>query len=179
MRYQGAGQVPGALRERLEQGVTPDVILLPVPDWLGELASAGAIAPLDEAVAAEVQQHFGPAWVELVSHDDDLYGVPLDVNVKSLLWYRPTALAEVYQSPPDSLEALFSVAAALEAQGERAFAVPGGAGWPLTDWFESLLLATGGAPLYDDLAARRVAWTDPQVAAAAQRFVSLLRPEWV
>lgn len=183
VEYAGAEKVPELLRAELEAGSVPDVIILPVPNWLHELAAAGAITPLGDEAAAAVRANFGAAWMELATHDGALYGVPLDANAKSLLWYRPAALA-LLDAPPDGLDTLTVAdleqwAAALEAEGEAAFVVPGGAGWILSDWFENVLLAEAGAEVYDALRQHRIPWTDPRVVAAAQQYVALLRDPWL
>lgn len=177
--YEGAGEVAELLRTQVEAGATPDVILLPKAEWVGELAAAGAIPPLPDAVAATVRANFSPAWVAVASHEGALYGVPFDANAKSLLWYRPAALAAVGATPPATLEELIDLAAALERAGTVPFAVPGGAGWPLTDWFENVLLATAGPTAYDALIRHELVWDDPAVSAATEQWAALLRDEWV
>lgn len=179
VEYEAAAGMAERLRELAIEGRTPDVILLPIPTWLREMAAAGAISPLDGESAATIRRNFGPAWEELVSYNGDIYGVPLDANAKSLLWYRLAAFAEWGVEPPESLDGLFEVAEEIDEQGQAVFAVVGEPGWPLTDWFESVLLATAGPEVYDDLAAHRIAWTDPAVEAAAEQFVALLRDEWL
>ena len=177
--YQGDGEVAKLLQQQIKDGRTPDVLLLPKAHWLREMASAEAIPPLSDEVAAAVEAHFSEAWLDLVTYGGYIYGVPFDANAKSLLWYRPDALEKVGRGPPETLEELFELAHELEAQGEVAFVVPGGAGWLLSDWFENVLLASTGTQLYDDLIAHRVAWTNPAVEAAAQEYLSLLRDPWV
>jgi ABC-type glycerol-3-phosphate transport system substrate-binding protein len=179
VEYEGAGEVATLLQERVEAGLTPDVILLPKAHWLGELASAGAIPELSDEVAQVVQANFSSAWVDLVSYQGGVYGVPFDANAKSIVWYRPKALPTRDSTLPRTLEELFGLAEALEAENEVAFVLPGGAGWVLTDWFENILLASAGTQVYDDLTRHRISWTDPTIQEAAQLFVSLLRDEWV
>lgn len=179
IEYQGEPEVAEGLRQFVTEGRTPDVLLLPRPNWLRELAAADAIPPLDEEVAREVAANFGPAWVDLVSYEGQLFGVPLDANAKSLLWYRPSQLEALGLEPPQTLDDLFSLGATTSQQGRPLFAVPGEPRWPLTDWFESVLLATAGPQTYDALAAHSIAWTDPVVQQAAEQFVSLLRDEWL
>jgi alpha-glucoside transport system substrate-binding protein len=179
VEYEGNGDVAERLRALVIEGRTPDVILLPKPNWLREMAAAGAIPALSEEVTAEVRANFGPAWVDLVSYEGELYGIPLDANAKSLLWYRPAAFEEWNAEPPGTFDELLTLAGTIEAEGIGVFAVPGEPGWPLTDWFESVLLATAGPETYDDLAAHRVPWTDPAVEEAAAQFVSLLRDDWL
>jgi alpha-glucoside transport system substrate-binding protein len=178
-QYEGVERVSERLLEQLETGQIPDVLLLPVPDWLQELAGAGAIPPLDDEVAEVVRDNFAPSWVDFVSHDGRIYGVPFDANAKSLLWYRREQRPELEVEPPSELQDLHELARELEARGQATFAVAGGVNWTLTDWFENVLLATSGTETYDALITHRISWTDPEVEAAARQFVSLLRPEWV
>ncbi|MGH2542134.1 MAG: ABC transporter substrate-binding protein [Ardenticatenaceae bacterium] len=177
--YEGVEQVAQRLQERVESGVTPDVILLPVPGWLDALAEGGAIVPLAENGARAVETHFGPAWTDLVTYDGRIYGVPFNAEAKSLLWYRPSVLDELGATPPQSFEELAQIAAARATEGKAAFALPGQIGWTLTDAFENVLLATAGPEVYDALITHQIAWTDPRVERAAQRFVALLRDEWL
>ncbi len=175
VRYQGAEAIPEALQAMLAAGQTPDVIFLPVPDWLQEMAAGGALAPLSPDAASAVRSNFGEGWQALVRWDENLYGVPLDANAKSLIWYQPQTLADEAADLPRSLAALQQLAETLAARGQPAFAVPGGAGWPLTDWLEHVLLAELGPEGYDALLARRLPWTDPTVERAVRRFTSLLQ----
>jgi alpha-glucoside transport system substrate-binding protein len=170
--YRGNGEVAELLRQSVESGQTPDVILLPKANWLHELAGAGAITPLPADVAATVQTNFSDTWQNEVSHDGLLYGVPFDANLKSLLWYRPAPDV----TAPESLATLTALATTRSEAGNATLTVTGGAGWMLTDWFENVLLATAGTELYDALVTHQIAWTDPQVVAAAEAYVNLLQP---
>lgn len=177
--YTGEAEVADALLAAVEAGVPPDVVVLPKPNWLWELASAGAIPPLPPDVAALVERDFSPAWVELVSYGGEPYGVPVRAASKSLLWYRPDAL----RSAPalDTLDDLEAAAEGLSARGVKPFVVPAGegGGWPLTDWFENILLAEAGPAAYEALARHDIPWTHPDVRRAAVRFAGLLRDEWL
>ena len=179
VEYTGEAEVADALLANIEAGTPPDVVVLPKINWLWELASAGAIPPLDPETAQAVQARYSDTWVELVSYRGQRYGVPFRATSKSLLWYRPDALGT--RPEVGSLDELESTASQLAARGMRPFAVPGGegGGWPLTDWFENILLAEAGPETYEALARHDIQWTDPAVRRAAQRFVRLLRDEWL
>ncbi|MDQ7030186.1 MAG: ABC transporter substrate-binding protein [Ardenticatenia bacterium] len=155
------------------------MVVLPKPNWLWELASARAIPPLSPDVTAVVRREYSAAWVELASYEGTLYGVPVRAASKSLLWYRPDAFAR----PPtlSSLEDLETTARALAARNVTPFALPAGegGGWPLTDWFENILLAERGPKTYEALARHDMSWTHPDVRRAMTRFVRLLRNEWL
>ena len=179
VQYQGDGEVAELLHNLVEEGRTPDVVLLPKAHWLKEMASAQAIVPLSDEVHRAVETHFSQAWRDLVSYDNTLYGVPFDANAKSLLWYRPDALQQAGHQAPTTFEQLLDLCQELEAQGIVPFVVPGGAGWLLTDWFENIILAKAGPQLYDDLMTHRIAWTDPAVEEVADVYSSLLREPWL
>ena len=50
-------------------------------------------------------------------------------------------------------------------------------GWPLTDWFEDILLRSAGPQTYDDLITHDIPWTHPQVLSAALYFGDILGNE--
>lgn len=170
--YRGNGEVAELLRQSVEAGQTPDVLLLPKANWLHELASAGAITPLSGEATKTVQTNFSETWQQEVTHDGLLYGVPFDANLKSLLWYRPTPDV----TAPNSLEDLTTLATTRGEAGNTTLTVTGGAGWMLTDWFENILLATAGPEIYDALITHQIPWTDSRVVAAAETYVNLLQP---
>lgn len=169
--YRGNGEVAELLRQSVEAGQTPDIIFLPKANWLHELADAGAIMPLAPQVAASVRDNFRDGWEAEVTHNDTLYGVPFDANLKSLLWHR---YAELFVLP-NTFDTLKSGA----EEGHYGFTVTGGAGWMLTDWFENILLATVGVDVYDGLIQHEIAWSDPRVITAAQNYVELLQPDHI
>jgi alpha-glucoside transport system substrate-binding protein len=168
--YRGNGEVAGLLEVIIEEGQTPDIILLPKTNWLHEMAGAGAIVPLVPEVAEQVTTNFSPAWQAEVTHNGVLYGVPFDANLKSLLWYRPAPNV----TPPDTLETLVAIADSRSATDAATLTITGGASWMLTDWFENVLLATAGTEVYDGLMAHTIPWTDPRVVSVAEAYVTLL-----
>jgi alpha-glucoside transport system substrate-binding protein len=50
-------------------------------------------------------------------------------------------------------------------------------GWPLTDWFEDILLRSAGPDVYDDLAAHDIPWTHPEVLTAMTYFADVFGNE--
>lgn len=43
-------------------------------------------------------------------------------------------------------------------------------GWPLTDWFEDILLRSAGPAIYDDLITHSIPWTSTEVISAMNYF---------
>lgn len=175
-----AGQdLKTVLDRRIDAGDPPDVAVLPQPGLLAQLAGSGALLPIDDLVGAEVRSNWAPIWQRLGSVDGELYGVWFKAAHKSLFWYSIAAFERAGVVPPDDLDGLTAVAAALAATGTPAFSLTGAPAdaWTATDWFENVYLSLAGAERYDALAERRLAWTDPTVAAALQTLAALWAPE--
>ena len=88
-------------------------------------------------------------WPELATVDGKVYGVPARANVKSLVWYSPTAFADKGYEIPTTLEELTALSDKIVADGGIPWCVgieSGVAtGWPITDWFEDFMLRINGA----------------------------------
>jgi alpha-glucoside transport system substrate-binding protein len=104
--------------------------------------------------------------------------LPVDVSSKSMVWYRPQTLAGIGATPPNDWAGLLGLADTFVADGQTPFAIGaesgGASGWPLTDIFENLLVRTGGPAVHRRLVEHRIAWTDPAVFAAMQRFTDIV-----
>jgi alpha-glucoside transport system substrate-binding protein len=166
------------LDARLARGDPPDVAVLPQPGLLARYAREGAIHPLGDAVERDVRHRYGAEWRRLATVDGELYGVWVKAANKSLVWYSIGAFERAGVVPPDDLDGLLEVAAALEASGVPPFAVaaePSDA-WTLTDLFENLYLRVAGPERYDALAEHRLPWTDRTVQSTLGLLARLLQP---
>lgn len=179
VEYEGATEVADALLARLEASRPPDIVLLPKPNWLQEMAAAGALTPLDTVAARRVRANYTAGWVALATHDGTLYGVPFHATSKSLVWFRTAPLAALGAAPPQTWAEWKALNAELAAAGEVPLAVPGGPGWPLTDWFENVLVRTAGPDSYRALIRHEIPWTDPAVRRAFETLGTLLRDDWL
>ncbi len=155
------------LQNLIQEDCAPDVALLPQPGTMKELAAAGALKPLDNKVASIVRRNYSGAWRQLGTEDGRLYGVWFKGAAKSMIWYRPAAfLAAGIRSVPRSWQQLLIDAKRLRRTGIQPFAIGGGDGWTLTDWFSNIYLATAGPIRYQELADNRIKWTTPSVKHA-------------
>ena len=171
--------IAAVLDAREAAGDPPDVAFLPQPGLLARYARAGVIQPLGEDIAADVRQRYAPEWRRLGTVDGDLYGVWFKAADKSLVWYHIGAFERAGVVPPDDLAGLEPVAAALAASGTPPFALaaePEDA-WVVTDLFENLYLRVAGPERYDDLASRRLPWTDDSVQETLRLMARLVAPD--
>ncbi len=61
----------------------------------------------------------------------------------------------------------------LQQAGTTPFAMCGGSGWTLTDWFENVYLRIAGVDKYNQLAAHTIPWTDPTVTTTFQTLAKI------
>jgi ABC-type glycerol-3-phosphate transport system substrate-binding protein len=175
--YTSAGySVPAFLRSRLAEGRPPDVAFLPQPGLLRRYAAEHLLVPLNRIAGGAVASNYNPAWRQLGSVGSTLYGVWFKAANKSLIWYNEGIFERAGVVPPDDVDGLVSLAHRLARSGVPAFAVGGGDGWTLADWFSNLYLHLAGPARYGLLAVHRIPWTDPSVKATLRILARVLGP---
>ncbi|MGV9598384.1 hypothetical protein ACWDR1_17100 [Streptosporangium sandarakinum] len=161
--YSAGNDIAALLRKPVAPAATPDVAVVPQPGLIGDPEICARLRPL--------ASQDPPFWRDLVRCADDgrVRGVWFKVAHKSLVWYRPEAVA----SPPAGWEAWLELCRSRAASGRPPLSVPAADGWALTDWFENVLL--GLAPdLYGRLHLLDPAdWGDERVAQAFIRLAEL------
>lgn len=163
------------LQNLIQDGCAPDVALLPQPGTMSELAAAGDLKPLDRRVAALVRRNYSSAWQQLGTEHGQLYGVWFKGAAKSMIWYRPAAFrAAGIPSVPRTWQQLLRDATRLRRAGIQPFAIGGGDGWTLTDWFSNIYLATAGPVRYQELAENRIKWTSASVKHALALLAQII-----
>jgi ABC-type glycerol-3-phosphate transport system substrate-binding protein len=166
--YQSKGdQLPTVLGTAIAGGSPPDVAILPQPGLLKDLAGKNALLPLDAIAGADMDANFASVWKNLGTVNGKLYGVYFKAANKSTVWYNvKTFKAAGITSPPKTWAELQTDMATLRNYGTAPFAMCGGSGWTLTDWFENVYRRSAGKDKYDQLSTHAIPWTDASVATA-------------
>ena len=158
-------------------GNCPLVAIIPNPGLMKELAQRGALRPLDPVIPS-FDTYYAAQWRRLGSVQGTLFGLPVDVASKSMVWYRPQTFAGIGATPPTNWTGLLSLADDFVASGQTPFAIGAesgaASGWPLTDIFENILVRTAGPEVQRRLVNHTIAWTDPAVVTAMQRFTDII-----
>ena len=101
----------------------------------------------------------------MTSESGDILGVPNKGDVKSLVWYSPTVFEENGYEIPETFDELIALQDQMRADGITPWCIgieSGDAtGWPLTDWFEDLVLRFQGPDVYDQWVAHEILFNDP------------------
>ncbi len=173
--YENAGGVPD-IEERIFSAEPPDVIMVPQPGFLRDVA--GELADLSSFVAEEdLRADFGDYLIDAVVQGAVL-GAPASAFLKTLVWYKPAEFdAHGYEIPEtfDELVALSDEMVGDELTPWCNYIGSGAAtGWVGTDWIEDLLLGAAGSGVYDQWIDHTVPFSDPTVEAAFARYQAMI-----
>jgi alpha-glucoside transport system substrate-binding protein len=158
-------------------GDCPDVAIIPNVGVMKQLANEGIIQSLDPVIP-DFDTYYAATWRALGSAKGTLYGLPLTAASKSMVWYGPQSFSTIDPSTPGTWTDLLGLADQLVIAGEIPFAIGAesgsASGWPLTDIFENILVRSAGPGAHRKLVSRELAWTDPLVQEALQRFTDIV-----
>jgi glucose/mannose transport system substrate-binding protein len=130
---------------------------------------------IDDLLAPEDWDQFPAPVLKTVQFAGHTYGVPLNVHRVNTLFYNKHVFEQVGLRPPETLDELFEVAAALKAEGFIPIAL--GTNDPSTLpllLFENLLVARGGGPFYRQFFRGDVDALGPEITAVVADLGRLL-----
>jgi alpha-glucoside transport system substrate-binding protein len=111
------------------------------------------------------------------STDGKLYGAPMNMNVKSLVFYPKKAWDAKGYKAPTTIAELEALTNQIKADGTTPWCVgiesAAATGWPATDWLEDFVLRFGGPEKYDQWVRHEIPFNDPLVVQAASEFEKL------
>jgi alpha-glucoside transport system substrate-binding protein len=177
IQYQGTRDFEAQIGVRVDGGDPPDIAMFPQPGRIREFADEGALVPVAPEVAAEVQANMDPQLVELVTINDEVFGIPAKADLKSLVWYSPAAFTDGGYAIPETFDGFLALADEMIANGDTPFCVgieSGEAtGWPMTDWVEDFVLRRSGPEVFEQWVNHEIPFDDPRPVAAAQEVYDL------
>ncbi|HEU4356318.1 MAG TPA: ABC transporter substrate-binding protein [Actinomycetota bacterium] len=157
-------------------GGTLDVALLPQPGSVAAQAAAGNLVSLEDLGIdiGQIEELFGEYFVSLGEFEGAHYGLPTNINLKSMVWYPKDDFDAAGYTVPETWDDLMALSDQIVADGGTPWCVgfeSGGAtGWPATDWMEDIMLRTAGPDVYDQWVNHGIPFNDAAVANAATVF---------
>ncbi len=178
-KYEQQEDFETVIRTRLAAGNPPMVAIVPRPGPVQDWALAGDLQTFEDiGVDMEtLEANYAQGWIDLGTFEDDLYGIPVKANSKSVVWYKPKSFERLGVDPPAEWEALLEITEQYKAQGQKPWAVGAGDSWTLTDWFEILYLRTAGPEKYSQLFGGELEFTDQSVVDAMNEMLKILNDE--
>jgi len=185
IKYEGSREFESQLPVRLQAGNAPDIAYIPQPGLLqtlvrdnpGKVFEAGALA------TKNVETYYDPSWKGYGSVDGKFYAVPVGANVKSFVWYSPSAFADKGYAVPTTWDELIALSDKIVADNPDGDIKPWCAGiesgtatgWPATDWVEDVMLRVNGPDVYDQWVNHEIPFNDAKVVAALDQVGTILR----
>ena len=164
--YDPAGDdLPTILTTAIEGGNPPDLAAPAQPGFIGELATAGDLLPID-FMRDVVVENYGESVAQIAEFEGTLYGFLFKASSKSLGWYNVATYETAGVEPPATFDDMVAAAETIKASGLPPYSIAGADGWTLTDLFENIYVRSAGPDLYDQLSRHEIPWTDQSVKDA-------------
>ncbi|MBE7195255.1 MAG: carbohydrate ABC transporter substrate-binding protein [Gordonia polyisoprenivorans] len=179
VKYNGNNSFQTAIVTQVKGGTAPDVAIFPQPGVLKSLIAQGMV-PLDDLIDVKAQTSDEANGIpDIAKVNGKTYGLPYNINVKSLVWYNPAAFSAAGLTVPKTDDELQALQAKIIADGSGypwcvGIASQGSNGWPMTDWLEEYVLRYGGLDEYNDWISHKVKFDSPLVKQAGEKVESYI-----
>jgi len=180
IQYSGNADFTTLIRSNLQGGNPPDIALFPQPGLLLEIAADGDIVPIDEFLEVDsLKETLVPGFLDAATDEEGtIYGAPMRMAVKSLVWVPKAYAEQGYSLEPASIQELMGIADEIEASGTEPWCIGyeagEGTGWVGTDWIEEYVLRVGGPEVYDQWVAHEIPFNDDVIQQAFDAYGELI-----
>lgn len=165
---------------RIQGGNPPEILMYPQPGSVVEQAKSGKAIALEDLgfKISDLEATFGKYLMSLSAYNGKHYGLPTNVNLKSMIWYPKQAFDAKGYKVPTTWDELLALSDKIKADGSTpwcmGFESGGATGWPATDWMEDIMLRTAGTDTYDKWVSHAIPFNDPSVQTAGEYFGKIL-----
>jgi alpha-glucoside transport system substrate-binding protein len=175
INYTQASSFDTLIRSRVAGNNLPDIALFPQPGLLKDIQKQGKLQPLDGVLdMAKIRASIVPGFVDAATVGGKAYGVPVSMNIKSLVFYNKPAWAAAGYQVPKTIDELLALTDKIRSSGKTPWCIgleAGAAtGWPGTDWIEELVLKQAGPEVYDKWVNHQVTFEDPPIRQAFDTY---------
>ncbi|NPV65744.1 MAG: carbohydrate ABC transporter substrate-binding protein [Anaerolineae bacterium] len=117
-------------------------------------------------------EQFPEGLLKLISTDEGIWSVPVNIHRSNVLWYVPAKLEEWGVEVPATWADFLAICPTLKEKGVTPLAL--GENWTVNHLWESVALAELGVDGWNGLWDGSKAWTDPDVVAMWDTFGQIL-----
>jgi alpha-glucoside transport system substrate-binding protein len=162
------------------EGGTLDLAAAPQPGAIAGLVESGSLTSLED-LGMDVDaltDLVGESFMALGEVDGEHYGLPTNINLKSMVWYPKDDFDAAGYEVPETWDDLIALSDQIVADGGTPWCVgfesEGSTGWPATDWMEDIMLRTAGVDTYDQWVNHEIPFNDEAVVTAGERFGEIM-----
>jgi alpha-glucoside transport system substrate-binding protein len=165
------------------EGGTLDVAAVPQPGAIPDLVESGSIVSLEDLGfdIDELNATLGESFMALGEVDGEHYGLPTNINLKSMVWYPKDDFDAAGYEVPETWDDMIALSDQIVEDGSTPWCVgfesEGSTGWPATDWMEDIMLRTAGVEAYDQWVTNELPFNDEAVVTAGERFGEIMFTE--
>jgi alpha-glucoside transport system substrate-binding protein len=162
------------------EGGTLEVAAVPQPGTVVQMAQKKQIVSLEDlgVDVDELEKLVGEDFLALGEFEGKHYGVPTNINLKSMVWYPKDDFDKAGYKIPKTWDDLIKLSDQIKADGTAPWCIgfesEGATGWPATDWMEDIMLRTAGPDVYDKWVSHDIPFNDPAVKKAGELFGDIL-----
>lgn len=171
------------VKQKTESGAAYDISLFPQPGGLLELAADDYVQPIDTYLDyGTLNTTLIPGFLDSANLNGRIYGAPMRMAVKSIVWYPKPAWEEAgYPKEFASIQELMDFSEQLIADGEtpwcQGWESDQATGWVGTDWLEEYVLRVAGPEVYDQWVAHDIPFDDPAIVESLDAYGELAKGE--
>jgi alpha-glucoside transport system substrate-binding protein len=162
------------------EGGTLDVAAVPQPGSIPDLVASGSLTSLED-LGLDIDAMtdlVGESFMALGEVDGKHYGLPTNINLKSMVWYPKDDFDAAGYEVPETWDDMIALSDQIVADGGTPWCVgfesEGSTGWPATDWMEDIMLRTAGPDVYDQWVAHEIPFNDEAVVNAGEIFGDIM-----
>lgn len=174
IKYTGNGDFTTLIRSNVSSGNPPDIGIFPQPGLLLDLSDD--LTPIEDYLdTASLEETLVPGLLDAVTAEDGtVYGAPMKLAVKSLVWVPKDAWEQGGYEEPQTFQELLDLSEQIKADGIAPWCIGMEAGtatgWLGTDWIEEMVLRTAGPDVYDQWVNHDIPFNDPQIQEAFDTY---------
>lgn len=175
VEYANSDDFTTLIKTKIKSGDTPDIGLYPQPGGLLEAAAERVIQPIDTYLDYDaLDSTLIPGFLESARHNGRVYGAPMRMAVKSIVWYPASYKTLGLSTEPKSMQELGEVADQIRQSGTAPWCLgvesDAATGWPGTDWIEEIVLRMYGPDVYDQWTKHQIPFNDERIVKAFEEF---------
>lgn len=162
------------LKTRMLGGQPPDTFQVHAgQELIGTWVIANRMEDLTFLFEAEGwMDEYPPGLLELISTEEGIWSVPVNIHRSNVLWYVPGKLAEWGVEVPATWDDFLAVCPTIQAAGVTPLAL--GENWTVNHLWESVALAVLGVDDWNGLWTGEKSWTDENAVAVWETFGQIL-----
>ncbi len=155
----------------------PDIFYTWGCAFLGDFVEAGRVYCVDDAYAKYASE-LPEVMMGNVTYDGKRYAAPITMNIVAMFSNMELLKEAGFDTVPATYDELIACCDALVAKGIIPFGCSGKETWCVTEYLESIIEKTAGAPAMNDIFTGKASWGNDDVVKAVGIFQEMINKKY-